>query len=430
MSDWSRRNARALLREFQAHGLALDLRLTDYTGEDLSGQSFAVGEDLRGGRFRGANLSDARLEGACLAGVDLTDADLTGANLDRADLTGANLTGARLDRASLIGADLSEARLTGTSWHRARLMGTRLPDNAALRGWGAVTPDADPRLQIEPGQASMTSVAWHPSVELLAVGIGQRVVLWDAATAAALATLTGHTNWINAVAFSPDGTRLATASNDGTARIWDTATAAPLATLTGHTGPVNAVAFSPDGTRLATGSHDGTARIWDTATAAPLATLTGHTNWINAVAFSPDGTRLATAGNDGSLWVTDLATLPAPGTPRRKALRRRRPAAPVMPVGPTVGSGGGIINALAYSPDGRQIATGDADGIVTLWQVGSTLTPVAQLVGLPGAGGAAFFGEHRYRLDGDPGGRFWWAAGLCRFEPGELDGYGVERIED
>ena len=71
------------------------------------------------------------------------------------------------------------------------------------------------------------------------------------------------------VAFSPDGTLLATASNDHTARIWDTATGTTRTTLTGHTGPVNGVAFSPDGTLLATAAGDGTARIWDTATGTP-----------------------------------------------------------------------------------------------------------------------------------------------------------------
>ena len=81
------------------------------------------------------------------------------------------------------------------------------------------------------------------------------------------------------VAFSPDGTLLATASRDGTARIWDLATGTTRAVLQGHTDWLTGVAFSPDGTLLATASRDGTARIWDLATGTTRAVLQGHTSY-------------------------------------------------------------------------------------------------------------------------------------------------------
>jgi WD40 repeat protein len=104
------------------------------------------------------------------------------------------------------------------------------------------------------------------------------------------------------------GADLLATADAGHVTLWDLDTGAAVATLTGHEDPVRAVAFSPDGTRLASGGNDGTVRLWDPVTGTAVATITGHKNPVRAVAFSPDGTRLASGGN-GSGRITDIGML-------------------------------------------------------------------------------------------------------------------------
>jgi hypothetical protein len=151
---------------------------------------------------------------------------------------------------------------------------------------------------------------------------------------------------VNSVAFSPDGTWLASAGHDGTVKVWHVATGREALDLQGHTGPVRRVTFSRDGARLASASDDGTVRVWEAATGQELLTLQGHITNVYGVAFSPDGTRLASAGFDGVVKFWDLAA-------GREALSIKGHAEDV--------------HNLAFSPDGAGLATASADGTIKVW---------------------------------------------------------------
>ncbi len=122
-------------------------------------------------------------------------------------------------------------------------------------------------------------------------------------------TLRGHTDLVSAAVFSPDGTRIATASDDGTARIWDSQTGGELLSLqTGVTNALHGIDFSPDGKLLATAGRNGTAILWNAETGEKLFDLVGHSDEVTGINFSPDGKWLATASEDRTAKIWDTAT--------------------------------------------------------------------------------------------------------------------------
>jgi|GEM_PF-1297353 len=243
------------------------------------------------------------------------------------------------------------------------------------------------------GHISMVnSVAFSPDGTTLASGSWDTTIkLWNVATGGLLRTLTGHTGYVYSVAFSPDGTTLASGSEDNTIKLWNVATGGLLRTLTGHTSYVDSVAFSPDGATLASGEcEDNTIKLWNVATGGLLRTLTGHTGYVNSVAFSPDGTTLASGSSDNTIKLWNVAT----GGLLRTIIGHTSYVSPVAfsPDGTTLASGswdstiklwnvatGGllrtltghisIVNSVAFSPDGATLASGSSDNTIKLWDV-------------------------------------------------------------
>jgi WD40 repeat protein len=157
----------------------------------------------------------------------------------------------------------------------------------------------------------VTSVAYSSDGLRIVSGSDDKTVpIWDAISGTIQHTLEGHTSEVNSVAFSSDGLRIVSGSDDNTVRIWDAISGTVQHTLEGHTFPVNSVAFSCDGLRIVSGSSDKTVRIWDAISGTIQHNLKGpsHTGGVYSVAFSSDGLRIVSCSDDSTVRIWDANT--------------------------------------------------------------------------------------------------------------------------
>ncbi|MEW6026458.1 MAG: WD40 repeat domain-containing protein [Planctomycetota bacterium] len=204
--------------------------------------------------------------------------------------------------------------------------------------------------------AEIWSIAFSPNVLMLAAGdTACTITLFDVPTSTAKdgrldvrenKILQGHSADIFGMSFSPDNKLLASGSHDNTVKIWDVKSGECLKTLAGHRHLTYSVAFSPDGKMVASGSFDKTVKLWDVESGEEIRTLEGHEDQIRVVAFSPDGTVLASGAQDGTVKIWETAT-----GKRLQNITVHKPC---------------WVHGLAFSPDGRFLASSDYH--IRIWE--------------------------------------------------------------
>lgn len=226
--------------------------------------------------------------------------------------------------------------------------------DGTVRVWDLASARA---LHVLTAPQGATALALSPCTRYLLVGcVDFSVRIFDILSGQSMGTLTGHSRWVSAVAFTPDGKRAVSAAHDGALRAWSLRSGRCTAVMEGHSGRINSMDVSSDGRIAATGGEDGVACVWDLKTGACLKKLEGHTSWITYVEFYSKSQRLLTTSGDGTAiaWSVDCGEVV-------KVLE---------------GHSGAVLSA-AVTRRGRFAVSASDDGSVRVWDfsASSTHTP-------------------------------------------------------
>lgn len=192
------------------------------------------------------------------------------------------------------------------------------------------------------------AVAWSPNSQRIASGAGDDTVqVWNADNGGDALTYRLHGRPVKAVAWSPDGKYIASGGDDNTVQVFDSTTGKLIFTYRGHSDALQTVAWSRNGKYIASGSYDGSIQVWGARTGTPIFIHNDQNTRINAVTWSPDGTRIASAGWDKTVQIWDVIV-------RKNIFVYQNHT--------------GVVTSVAWSPDGTRIASASWDKTVQVWQ--------------------------------------------------------------
>ena len=321
----------------------------DMSGTDL--RKWTIGSkraslDLRGLSFKDARLDDTRFNHVCFDRVNASRASMQRALFEYCALSNVDFNGTDLSGAIFRHCDLSRTSLGKAKRHRTQLL--HASGYEQVLSGVLVAPLLErsefkilPKTQIFSGHVDgVTAVAWSPDGTRIATGSDDGVWVLDAVTGEDLFSLERGRE-VGSVAWSPDGTRIATGSDEGV-QVWDAVTGKELLSLE-RGREVWSVAWSPDGSRIVTGSTFDGVRVWDAVTGENVLSLK-HSYRVGSVAWSPDGSRIAICSIFGDVRVWDAVT-------GEKLLSLS----------------GYRVGSVAWSPDSSRIATGSDEGGVQVW---------------------------------------------------------------
>ena len=237
--------------------------------------------------------------------------------------------------------------------------------------------------------SEINSVSFSPdSTKIASASSDKTINIWDGHTGEKITTFLGHADAVNDISFSTNGKIIVSASDDQTIKLWNVATGEEIKTLKGHVSRVITISFSPDGKTIASGSGDGMIKLWNARTGAEIKTLSSHSSRVLSVSFSPDGKTIVSGSGEGTIKLWNINT----GLKIKTLEGHKSRVSDVnfSPDGKTIVSGSGdyslklwdftsgrkvrtlnkhvgAVNSVKFSPDGKTIASASDDYSLKLW---------------------------------------------------------------